>query len=57
MMLTYKLALRNIFRNTRRTILTVMLIGFSLAALILTDAVTSGMIKVMVESVTKTISG
>lgn len=56
-MLTYKLAIRNLFRNTRRTILTVMLIGFSLAALILTDAITGGMIKVMVESVTHTISG
>ncbi len=56
-MLTYKLALRNLFRNTRRTLLTVLLIGFSLAALILTDAITGGMIKVMVESVTHTISG
>jgi ABC-type lipoprotein release transport system permease subunit len=56
-MLIYKLAIRNLFRNTRRTILTVMLIGFSLAALILTDAVTGGMVKVMVESVTHTISG
>ncbi|MFT6436424.1 MAG: ABC-type lipoprotein release transport system permease subunit [Candidatus Azotimanducaceae bacterium] len=34
-----------------------MLIGFSLAALILTNAITGGMIKVMVESVTHTISG
>jgi ABC-type lipoprotein release transport system permease subunit len=56
-MLIYKLAIRNLFRNTRRTILTVMLIGFSLAALILTNAITGGMIKVMVESVTHTISG
>ena len=56
-MLTYKLAIRNLFRNTRRTFLTVMLIGFSLAALILTDAIVGGMIKVMVESITHTVSG
>ena len=47
-MLTVKLAIRNLFRNTRRTILTTMLIGFSLAALILTDAIMGGMVKVMI---------
>ena len=57
LMLTYKLAIRNLFRNTRRTILTTMLIGCSLAALILTDAILGGMIKVMIESITHTISG
>lgn len=55
--LTFRLAARNLMRNTRRTILTVMLIGFSLAALIATDAVIYGMIKVMEESVTHTLAG
>ena len=56
-MLIMKLALRNLFRNTRRTILTVLLIGCSLSALILTDAVLLGMVDVMIESLTKTLSG
>ncbi len=57
MPLTMKLAFRNLFRNTRRSVLTIMLIGFSLAALILTDAVMRGMLTLMVENVTGTISG
>jgi ABC-type lipoprotein release transport system permease subunit len=52
-----KLALRNLLRNTRRTLLTVLLIGCSLGALILTDAVMIGMVKVMVESLTTTFAG
>lgn len=52
-----KLAWRNLFRNTRRTVLTVLLIGFSLAALILADAIILGTIKVMVDSVTHTLAG
>ena len=56
-MLIIKLALRNLFRNTRRTLLTVLLIGCSLSALILTDAVLLGMDDVMIESLTKTLSG
>lgn len=56
-MLTLKLAFRNLFRNTRRTVLTVMLIGFSLAALIITDAVVIGMTKVITDSVTQTLNG
>ena len=56
-MLIIKLALRNLFRNTRRTLLTVLLIGCSLSALILTDAVLLGMVDVMIESLTKTLSG
>ena len=56
-MLTITLAWRNLFRNVRRTTLTVMLIGFSLAAMILTDAVIIGMADVLVGSVTKTLLG
>lgn len=56
-MLTLKLAFRNLFRNIRRTILTVMLIGFSLAALMVTDAVVTGMIDVMIRSITETLNG
>ena len=52
-----RLALRNLLRNTRRTVLTVLLIGCSLGALILTDAVMIGMVKVMVESLTTTFAG
>ena len=56
-MLTLKLAIRNLLRNTRRTILTVMLIGFSLTALILADALTLGMLDILVNSVTKNVVG
>lgn len=56
-MLTVKLAIRNLLRNTRRTVLTVMLIGFSLAALILTEALTLGMLDVLVNSITKNLTG
>lgn len=56
-MLTLKLAWRNLFRNTRRTVLTVMLIGFSLGAMIITDAVIIGMTTTMADSVTQTLTG
>lgn len=56
-MLTLKLAWRNLFRNTRRTVLTVALIAFSLTAMILTDAIIKGMVNVMVDSVTHTLAG
>ena len=56
-MLTLKLAWRNLFRNIRRTVLTVLLIGLSLAALILTDSIVLGMRATMIESVTHTLSG
>ena len=56
-MLNLKLALRNLLRNTRRTILTSMLIGFSLTALILVDALTLGMLDILVNSVTKNLVG
>jgi len=56
-MLTLKLAIRNLLRNTRRTVLTVVLIGFSLTALILVDALTLGMLDVLVNSITKNLVG
>lgn len=56
-MLIIKLALRNLFRNVRRTVLTMMLIGFSLTALIVAEGTIAGMLKLMVESMTDTISG
>lgn len=56
-MLIIRLAWRNLFRNTRRTILTCMLIGFSLTALILTDGMILGMTEVMVGGITHTLAG
>ncbi len=56
-MLTVTLAWRNLFRNTRRTLLTCLLIGFSLAALILTDGVMIGMFEVLVGGITHTLAG
>jgi ABC-type lipoprotein release transport system permease subunit len=56
-MLTLKLAWRNLFRNTRRTVLTCLLIGFSLMALILTDGMILGMTEVMVGGITHTLAG
>jgi len=55
--LTIKLAFRNLFRNTRRSVLTIMLIGFSLTALILTDGAARGMITWMTGSITETLGG
>ena len=56
-MLIIKLAWRNLFRNTRRTGLTGLLIGFSLTALILTDGMVLGMVEVMVGGITHTLAG
>lgn len=56
-MLIIKLAWRNLFRNTRRTVLTGLLIGFSLTALILTDGMVLGMVEVMVGGITHTLAG
>ena len=39
-----RLAKRSIFRNTRRTLLTVLLISCSLAAILFTDAFVRGMV-------------
>jgi putative ABC transport system permease protein len=52
-----RLAFRNLFRNTRRTVLTVMLVALSLAALISVDGIMRGMLTLLVENVTSTLSG
>jgi ABC-type lipoprotein release transport system permease subunit len=56
-MLNLKLAFRNLFRNGRRTLLTCLLIGFSLSALIIVDGIILGMSKLLVESATHLMSG
>ena len=56
-MLTFKLAFRNLFRNTRRTILTSLLISSSLIVLILVDGLMLGMTNVMVGGITRTVEG
>ena len=56
-MLSLKLAWRNLFRNTRRTLLTCMLITSSLVVIILVDGIMLGMIDVMVGGITKTLEG
>lgn len=55
--LSLKLATRNIFRNTRRTVLTVFLIGSGLAALLFTDAFVKGMVETMINISTQTYLG
>ena len=56
-MLTLKLAWRNLFRNTRRTLLTSLLIASALIVLILVDGVVLGVIDAMVGSITRTLQG
>ena len=56
-MLTFRLAVRNLFRNTRRTVLTMLMIGFSVSALILVDAITQGMLRSLTDTFTKTLTG
>lgn len=55
--LIWKLALRNVFRNRRRTLLTVFLIACGLAALMFTDAMVRGMTRSMVNIATGTVLG
>lgn len=52
-----RLAKRNIFRNSRRTILTVVLIGFGLSALLFTDAFMHGTYESMIKISTETFLG
>ncbi len=52
-----KLAWRNLFRNSRRTLLASLAIGIGLAALIFTDALIIGMEENMVRSATATFTG
>ena len=56
-MLYIELAWRNLFRNTRRTLLTCLLISTGLAVLIFADGAIRGMEKLMIGSVTKTLQG
>lgn len=55
--LTLLLAKRSIFRNTRRTVLTVFLISFSLSAILFTDAFVNGTVATMVKGTTETFLG
>ena len=55
--LVSRLAKRSIFRNTRRTLLTVLLISCSLAAILFTDAFVRGMVETMVKISTQTFLG
>jgi ABC-type lipoprotein release transport system permease subunit len=57
MNLTARLALRNLARNRRRTLLTAMIISLSLTALMFTDALVQGMTDTMVRSATRLYSG
>ena len=57
MLLLIKLAWRNIFRNTRRTLLAGLAIGIGLASLIFTDAVIIGMEESMIRTATDTFLG
>ncbi|MBT4160417.1 MAG: ABC transporter permease [Gammaproteobacteria bacterium] len=56
-MLSLKLAWRNLFRNTRRTVLTCLLISSALIVLILVDGLIIGMTDVMVGGITQTLEG
>ena len=56
-MLYLKLAIRNIFRNKRRTLIAGSAIGIGLAALIFTDALMIGMEKNMIASATESFLG
>lgn len=57
MWLLLKLAWRNLFRNTRRTVLSGLAIGVGLAALIYGDALMLGMVDNMVRTATATFPG
>ncbi len=56
-MLSLKLAWRNLFRNTRRTVLTCILISSSLIVLILVDGIMIGMVDLMIGGITQTLEG
>lgn len=57
MHLNFRLAKRNIFRNTRRTALTIFLIASGLTALLFTDAFIRGMSASMIKISTETFLG
>lgn len=56
-LLVSRLAYRNIFRNTRRTVLTVCLISCGLAALLLADSFVRGSLKTFIAISTETFLG
>ena len=56
-MLILKLAFRNLFRNTRRTLLTCILVSSSLVALILVDGLVLGATDIMIGGITHTLEG
>lgn len=56
-MLSLTLAWRNLFRNTRRTVLTCLLISSALIVMILVDGLILGMSDVMVGGITHTLEG
>lgn len=55
--LTWKLSMRNILRNKRRTLLTILLISVTLTILIFTDGYIQAMTDVMVRSATRLYPG
>lgn len=57
MLMTFKLAWRNIFRNKRRTFIAGTAIGIGLAAMIFVDALWDGMEENMIRTVTSTFTG
>lgn len=57
MHVNFRLAKRNIFRNTRRTLLTIFLIASGLTALLFTDAFIRGMSASMIKISTETFLG
>ncbi|MHA7879419.1 MAG: ABC transporter permease [Saccharospirillum sp.] len=57
MRLNARLALRNLMRNTRRTVLTGLVISLSTAALVVTDAFVLGFMDTTVRSATRLYSG
>lgn len=56
-MIFIKLAWRNLFRNKRRTLISSLAIGMGLAALILSDGVMLGLVRVMVKLATSSFLG
>ncbi|MGA1839347.1 MAG: ABC transporter permease [bacterium] len=57
MLMTLKLAWRNIFRNKRRTFIAGTAIGIGLAAMIFVDALWDGMEENMIRTITSTFTG
>ncbi|MFQ3228972.1 ABC transporter permease [Reinekea sp.] len=55
--LTWTLAIRNIFRNKRRTLLTLLLISMTLAVMIFADGFMRGMSDVLIRSATRLYPG